>query len=133
MFANIKARRFIAWLGVALLQLIMIMVANTLFTMPFPGGMEDYPQTHPVQFVVVLGISILTGVCLTGWWASKRRWITIRPKYLARLVCTLIGAFVPLLLALRLYDLLEPGNPFFFISMLTGVAGFYLPGWIKLE
>jgi hypothetical protein len=33
--------------------------------------------------------------------------------------------------ALILYHALEPGNPFFFISILAAVLGFYLPGWAE--
>jgi hypothetical protein len=39
-----------------------------------------------------------------------------------------LGAYIPLILALFFYRRLEPGNPFFLLSMLTSLAGFYLPG-----
>jgi len=37
------------------------------------------------------------------------------------------------MVALLLYHPLEPGNPFFFVSMLTSIVGFYVPGWIDRE
>ena len=132
MVSGKKVKRFFIGLGIALLQLIMTQVVTFFFSMPFPKGMEGYPQSHPIQFVLVLVISFTTGVFYTGWVAIRRRWISIEPKYTARLGFTLIGASVPLILALILYHPLEPGNPFFFISMLTSVVGFYIPGWIKL-
>jgi uncharacterized membrane protein YccC len=55
----------------------------------------------------------------------------IEPKLPARLVGTLAGAYLPLVIALFLYHPMEPGNPFFFVAMLTSVAGFYLGGWIR--
>jgi len=132
MVSGKKALRFFVWLGIALLQLIMTLVMNSVFSMFFPRGMEGYPQTHPVLFVLVLGISYTTGVFLTGWLAIVRHWSTLKPKYMARLVFTLIAAFVPLVVALLFYHPLEPGNPFFFIAIFTSMVGFYLPGWIDL-
>ena len=123
-----KVLRFIIRLGTALLQLVMTQVVTFVLTMFIPD-MEDFPQTHSVLFGVVLGITFTTGVFLAGWLAIKLRWITVKPKYRARLVFTLIGAYLPLIVALVLYHPLEPGNPFFFISILTSVVGFYVPGW----
>jgi uncharacterized protein YacL len=133
MISTKKIIRFILWLGVVLLQLIMTQAVTFVVSMPFPRGMENYPQNHPIIFVLVLVISFTTGVFYTGWVAIRRRWITLKPKYLARLVFTLVGAIVPLLVALIFYHPLEPGNPFFFVSMFTSVVGFYIPGWIQFE
>jgi len=125
-----KILRFLTWLGVALLQLIMTQVVTFLISLLVPG-MENFPQTHPALFVVVLGVTFSTGVFLTGWLALKLRWLAAKPIYPARLVATLIGAYLPLIVALILYHPLEPGNPFFFISMLTSVLGFHVPGWVE--
>ena len=130
MSADKKILRFFAWLGIALLQLIMTQVVTFLFSLLFPG-MGDFPQIRPTLFVIILGISFSAGVFLAGWLALKLRWLTTQPRYLARLAATLIGAYLPLILALILYQILEPGNPFFFISMVTSVLGFHIPGWIK--
>ena len=125
-----KILRLLIYLGVILFQLIMTQVVTLLFSFFLPG-MENFPQTNPALFVVILGITFSTGVFLTGWLALKLRWLVAKPKYRARLVATLIGAYVPLILALILYDTLEPGNPFFFSSMLTSILGFHIPGWIE--
>jgi len=125
-----KIIRFLIWLGVAILQLIMTQVVTFLLSLLVPG-MENFPQTHPALFVAIAGVTFSTGVFLTGWLALKLRWLATKPKYPARLVSTLIGAYLPLLLALFLYPTLEPGNPFFFISMLASVLGFHVPGWIE--
>jgi len=130
MLSGKKVLRFFIWLGVFLMQLIMTQFVTFVFSMPFPKGMQGYPQAHPVFFVIFLGICFTIGVFYAGWLAIHRRWIKIQPKYRARLVFTLMGAYVPLIVALIFYHPLEPGNPFFFISMLASVAGFYIPGWI---
>ena len=122
--------RFLAGLGVALLQLVMTQVVTFVLSLVVPG-MEDFPQTHPVPFVLILGVTFSTGVFLAGWLAIKLRWLDAAPKLAARWGGALIGAYLPLVAALILYHSLEPGNPFFFISMLTSILGFYVPGWIE--
>jgi hypothetical protein len=124
--------RFLINLGVALLQLISTQVVTFVASLFLPD-IENFPQTHPVVFVLLLGITFSTGVFLTGWLALKLGWLKAKPKYRARLVATLIGAYLPLMVALLLYHPLEPGNPFFFVSMLTSIVGFYVPGWIDRE
>jgi hypothetical protein len=125
-----KIIRFLTWLGVALLQLIMTQVVTFLLSLLVPG-MENFGQTQPTTFVAILGVTFSAGVFLAGWLALKLRWLVAEPKYTTRLIATLIGAYLPLIVALILYHSLEPGNPFFFISMLTGILGFYVPGWIE--
>ena len=120
---------FLISLGVALLQLISTQVVTFVASLFLPD-IENFPQTHSAFFVVLLGITFTTGVFLTGWLALKLRWLKAKPKYRARLVATLIGAYLPLIVALILYHPLEPGNPFFFISEVTSVLGFYVPGWM---
>ena len=124
-----KTIRFLIWLGVSLLQLIMTQVVTFLLSLLLPG-MENFQQTIPALFVVLLGVSFSTGVFLTGWLALKLGWPATKPKYPLRLVATLVGAYLPLILALIIYPNIEPGNPFFFISMLTSILGFHVPGWI---
>ncbi|MBM3151442.1 MAG: hypothetical protein FJZ96_04435 [Chloroflexi bacterium] len=122
-----KTTRFIIWLMVAILQLISTQAATFLVSLLAPG-MENFPQTQPVLFVVILGITFTAGVFLVGWLALKLRWLKMKPKPAARLVGALVGAYLPLVIALFLYHPLEPGNPFFFIAMLVSVAGFYIGG-----
>jgi len=121
--------RLLAWLGIALLQLIMTQVVTFLLSLLIPG-MENFPQTHSALFVVILGLTFSAGVFLTGWLALKLHWLKAEPKLPARLAGTLIGVYLPLIVALILYHSLEPGNPFFFISMLACILGFHLPGWV---
>ena len=116
--------------GIVLLQFIMTQITTLLFSFFLPG-MEDFPQRYPALFVVILGIMYSTGIYLIGWLAIHWRWLQIKPLVRARLIGTVIGAYLPLLLALLIYPSLEAGNPFFFIAILTGLVGFYLPGWIK--
>lgn len=122
--------RFLIYLGVVFFQLIMTQVTTLLFSFIIPG-MENFPQTNPALFSIILGIAFTAGVFLAGWLSIKLGWLVAKPNYPLRLVATLIGAYLPLIFALVLYDTLDPGNPFFFISMLTSILGFHIPGWIE--
>jgi hypothetical protein len=126
-----KIVRFLIWMGIVIFQLIATQLVTFAASLLFPGMGMDFPQTRPGLFVFILGITFTIGVFLVGWLALKLHWLTTQPKYLIRLITTLIFAYFPLILALIVYHTLEPGNPFFFISMLTAVLGFHLPGWFK--
>ena len=125
-----KILKILTWFAVVLLQLIMTQIATLLFSFFIPA-MENFPQTYPVLFVIFLGISFSIGVFLVGWLALRWGWLSTKPNYRMRLLVTLVGAYVPLIVALLIYHSLEPGNPFFFVSMLTSVLGFHLAGWVE--
>jgi hypothetical protein len=128
--AGKRVLRILVWPAVFVLQLIMTQLVTLMFSFLLPD-MENFPQTQPAPFVIVLGITFSTGIFLVGWAALRWRWLEAKPVYRARLAGTLLGAYLPLILALVLYRTLDPGNPFFFISILTGILGFWLPGWIE--
>lgn len=125
-----KLKGILIWLVVAFLQLIGTQVVTFIISLAIPG-MGDFPQTHSVLFALILGLTFSTGVFLTGWLAIKFRFLKAEPRHAARLAGTLIGAYLPLIAALIIFKILEPGNPFFFISMLAAILGFHLPGWFK--
>ena len=105
----------------------MTQVVTFLVSAPVPN-MEDFPETQSTLFVFILGITFTTGVFLTGWLAIKLRWLKAEKRYLARLIGTLVGAYLPLLIALFIFHPLDAGNPFFFISTIMCIAGFYVGG-----
>ena len=125
-----KTRRILARFGVVLLQLLMTQVVTFFVSLLVPD-IEGFQHEHPALFVLMLGGTFTTGVLLAGWLALRRGWLKEKPRYLARLLAALLGAFVPLVVALILYHTLEAGNPSFFISMLAAVAGFHLPSWTR--
>lgn len=132
MNAGRKIQRIFVWLGVILLQLVMTQVVTFLFAL-FVPGMEKFQQTHSALFILIVGVTFSAGVFLGGWLALKRQWLKGKPYYAARLAATLIGAYLPLIIALILYRILEAGNPFFLVSILTSILGFHIPGWIGRE
>jgi len=132
MESSTKIRRILARLGVVLLQLLTTQVVTFLVSLLVPD-IEGFQQDHPALFILMLGGTFTTGVFLAGWLALRRGWLKEKPRYLARLLAALLGAFVPLVVALILYHTLEAGNPFFFLSMLASVVGFHIPGWTGKE
>ncbi len=123
-----KLPAFLIGLGVVVMQLTMTQVVTFIATLPFPD-MEDFPQTHSGLFVVILGLTFSAGVFLVGWLALKLSWLKSDPKLPARMASTLIGAYLPLIVALVLYRTLAPGNPFYLISILASIVGFHAAGW----
>jgi hypothetical protein len=126
-----KILRFIIYVGVILLQLIMTQVVTFLITLFLPYS-EDFPLTQPLPFVILLGVTFSVGVFLAGGLALKLGWLKTEPLYLWRLAGALIGAYLPLILSLILHKI-EAGSPFFFFSILASILGFYLPGWIDKQ
>lgn len=118
-------------IGVGILQVIAAMLVLLVVTLVFPR-LDVNPNVEPVLFIVTTGLSFSLGIFLAGWIALKLNWRITAHKYCSRLLITVIGTFLPLLLALVIYPILEPGNPFFFIAILTGIIGFLIPE-IKLS
>ncbi len=119
------------WLGILLLQIIMTQVVNLIFSIIFPST-DQFVFSKPVFFIIILGLCYAAGASLVGWISIALGWLKIRQKYLNRIIGALTGAFVPLLIAILFYHPPEPGNPFFFISMLTAALGFFLPDLFTL-
>ena len=124
-----KIKQIAIWFGVILFQLIMTQVVTLLFSFIVPD-MEVLQKSQPVLFLLFAGVSFSVGIFLAGWVALKFGWVKIAPKLSTRLIGTLVGVYLPLILALFIYPTIEAGNPFLTVSMLTGIAGFYLAGWI---
>lgn len=127
MSAGRKIVRFLIWCGIVFLQLVMSQVVTFVFSLLLPG-FSDFPQTRPVLFVICVGATYTLGIFLTGWLGLKLHWLQGKKHLPARLTGTLLGAYIPLILAALLYHPMEPGNPLFFIAILTGIAGFHLAG-----
>ncbi len=124
-----KPVRLVAVLGVILLQLIMTQVVTFAVSFFFPG-VGDGMQTLPGMFVIVLGVTFAIGVFLAGWLGMRLGWLRIQPKYAARLAGALAGAYLPLLAGWLVSRSFEQGSPWFFVSILGSILGFYLAGWL---
>jgi hypothetical protein len=122
--------RIILYLVVFILQLLMTQVVTFLATLFIPN-IETFPQTHPIPFTILVGLTFATGVFIAGWLAIRLKWLPLKPKVPARLAGALVGAYVPLLISLVVFGTFEAGNPVFWFTALGSVLGFYAAGWIE--
>jgi hypothetical protein len=118
-------------LAIAMFQVVATQVVTFIVSLFLTGMGEDFGQTQPILFGLVLGLSFSLGVFLVGWLALKLKWLVSPPRLGWRILGTLLGAYLPLLIAYLLFHEFIPGNPFFTVSILLCVLGFHLPGWIK--
>jgi hypothetical protein len=125
-----RLRRLVPWIGIALLQLVMTQVVTFLASF-FLGDTGEFQQTHSAWFAGMLGAAFTAGAFLAGGLGLRLRWVVAQPMWVARLVGALVGAYLPLGIALILYRTLEPGNPFFLVSAVAAVVGFHLPSWVR--
>jgi ABC-type anion transport system duplicated permease subunit len=127
-----RVRLILIGLGIGFLQLILTQGVTFVASLLLPG-MGDNLLGDSAAFALVLGITFTTGAFLGGWIALKQGWLKAEPRLRLRLAATLAGAYLPLVLALILYRVLEPGNPFFFVAALGAVVAFHFPTWIRVR
>lgn len=123
-------KNFSIIVGIGILQYVAAMLVLLLFTLLFPN-LDIQPSENPILFVIIIGFTYSIGIYGLGWLSLHFHWRKAVSKYRRRAMTTLIGIFIPLLIALLTYPQLEPGNPFFFICIITGIIGFLLPEWLQ--
>lgn len=112
--------------AVGLLQFILANVVTLLLS--FPVNMQ--PEENPFGVVAVLGASSLVGITAGGWLGLRLRWLAGDSRYLARILAAASGIVLVLGLAVVLGQVRE-ASPFLTGSMLAGIVGFHVPGWMK--
>jgi hypothetical protein len=116
-------------IGVGIMQYIAAMLVTLLLSIIFPG-MEGAIDNNVPLFVVALGLAYALGIWVVGWLVIALKWRNVSHQYGLRVVTTVIGAYIPLIIALMAYPKLESGNPFLFIAVITGIIGFLVPEWL---
>jgi hypothetical protein len=127
MTGGLSFKRIIIWLCVVIAQLIMTQVVTFLVTLFIPVA-EDFPKSSPVLYAMLLGLTFSLGVFWPGWLAIRLGWLPLLPRSWARFFGALLGAYLPLIAALVIFETLEAGNPFFLFSILGSILGFYVMG-----
>jgi len=120
---------FVIWFGVAVAQVLMTQFVAYLVSLFFPN-LEEIPPDRAVLFSLAIVLSYIAGIYLTGWAALLAGWVTTPPLYLARFIWTAVGVLIPFGVAALLGTLLEPGPQILIASIVAGIVGFYLPGWV---
>lgn len=126
---------YLIWLVVSFVQAIASQVSGLLISILFSVifRIEPLPDTDPGIFVLLAGVMYATGIFFIGWLAIKLKYLKVQPLYALRLAGTLIGAYLPFLLAWAIYKPMQPGNPLFFVAIFTAILGFQIPGWFKRD
>jgi hypothetical protein len=124
-----RVLRFVIWFGVAIAQVLMTQFVAYLVSLLFPG-LEEIPPDRAVLFALAIVLSYIAAIYLTGWAALLVGWVTTPPFYLARFIWTVVGVLVPFGVAALLGRLTEPGVQILIASIVAGIVGFYLPGWV---
>ncbi len=122
--------RVLIVLGVLFFQLVMTQIVTFIVSLLF-GGLENVQQSNKYLFAAAVGLTFSAGAFLAGWVALRFHWLEAAPRLPARAIGTLIGACIPLLAAVLIYPVLEPGNPFYSLSILGAIIGFHVPTWFK--
>ncbi len=122
--------RVLIILGILFFQLVMTQVITFVLSLLI-GGLENVQQSNKYLFAAIIGLTFSIGAFFSGWVALRLRWLEASPRLPARAIGTLLGAYIPLLAAVLIYPVLEPGNPFYSLSILGAIIGFHVPTWIK--
>jgi len=125
-------RRVFELFGVVLFQLVAILSVTFLVSL-LTWSLTDDPETQSGNYVFFFGLSISIGVFLAGWLALRFHWLKSQPLLLPRLIGTVLGAFLPLVIVLLIETVIRAGHPVFTIAMLTGILGFHLPTWLGVK
>jgi len=122
--------RVLIILGILFFQLVMTQVVTFLLSLLI-GGLEFVQQSNKFFFAAILGLTFSAGAFLSGWIVLRFHWLEAAPRLPARIIGTFLGAYIPLLAAVLIYPTLEPGNPFYSLSILGAIIGFHVPTWFK--
>jgi hypothetical protein len=124
-----RVLRILIWLGIAIAQALTAQFVAYLVSLFFPD-VEEIPPERLLLFTVTIALSYIVGIYLAGWAALLVGWVTSPPFYLARFIWTVVGVLIPFGVAALLGTLLNPGTQLLVASVVAGIVGFYLPGWI---
>jgi len=123
-------RRVFELFGVVLFQLVAILSVTFLVSL-LTWTLTDNPETQSGNYVLFFGLSISIGVFLAGWLAFKFQWLQGQLLPLPRLISTVLGAYLPLVVILLIETVIRAGHPVFTMALFTGILGFHLPAWLK--
>ena len=125
-------RYIVVAIGVGILQYIAAMLVTLILSLIFPS-LDKAINNNVALFVVTLGLSYSVGTWLVGWAMIALKWRPVKHQYGLRFLTTVIGTYLSMIIALMAYATLEPGNPFLFIAVITGIIGFLVPEWLPQE
>jgi hypothetical protein len=138
--------RIIGWLVTIILQIAASFLIIFLFSVIF-AGVDTTSRSGWLVLLLFIWLGYLVGINLIGWVALRWVWKT-RPLTIFRLLTTMIGALIPLLILLpigfsvpvdvqgsQFYDLVTNNwQPILAqASLFTGILAYYIPGVINVK
>jgi hypothetical protein len=134
--------RLVGWLATIILQVAVSFLIIFLFTVIF-AGVDTTSRLGWLALLLFIWLGYLIGINLVGYGLLRWAWKTVRPLTNLRLIGTLVGALIPLLILLvigysvpigdtgsRFFDLVTNNwQPILAqVSLFAGILGYYLPG-----
>lgn len=138
--------RIIGWLVTIIFQIAASFLIIFLFSVIF-AGVDTTSRSGWLALLFFIWLGYVVGIDLVGWVALRWVW-KVRPLPISRLVATMIGALIPLLILLPIGFSLPvdvQGSQFYDLvtnhwqpilaqaSLFTGILAYYIPGVIKLK
>lgn len=137
--------RLVGWLVTIILQIAVSIIIIFLFSVIF-AGVDTSSRLSWLVLLFFIWLGYVIGVNLVGYGALRWVWKNIRLLTNQRLVATMIGALIPLLILLpigysipmgdegtRFGDLVTKNwQPILAqASLFTAILGFYIPGVLR--
>jgi hypothetical protein len=118
------------YLAVCVAQLFMTRLLPYLGSKLFPA--LEIPQgTISIPYMAVNGVLAIIGVFITGWLAIQVHLLRVEPRLLFRLLGTVTGMALPILLGIIFASSANLSGIFFSFAAPLCVVGFHLPNLIR--
>lgn len=138
--------RIVGWLVTIILQVAVSILIIFLFTVIF-AGVDTTSRLGWLLLLFFIWLSYVLGINLVGYVSLRWVWKSARQLPIHRLVGTMIGAIIPMLI-LIIVGLTIPvgdvGSPFYNLvtnnwqpilaqaSLFAAILGYYLPGVLRI-
>lgn len=137
--------RILGWLVTIILQITASFLIIFLFSVIF-GGIDTTSRLGWIALLFFIWLGYVLGVNLIGYASLRWIWKNIPLLPIQRLVGTMIGAFIPLLILLPIgysVPVGDSGSSFFNlvtnnwqpilaqVSLFASILGYYVPGVLK--
>jgi hypothetical protein len=139
--------RILDWVVTILLEIVFSYLVIFLFSVIF-AGVDTTSRSGWLLLLFFIWLGYVIGVFLVGY--GSLRWVRKEPRLLPkqRLLATIVGALIPLLILLPIgfsVPVGDQGSRFYYLvtsnwqpilaqaSLFTAIVGFYLPGVLKVK
>jgi hypothetical protein len=137
----------VGWLLTIILQIALSFLIIFLLTVIF-SGVDTTSRVGWLALLFVIWLGYVIGINLVGMAALRWAWKGVRLLIAQRLIGTMVGALIPLIILLPIGYTLpvgDVGTPFYNLvsnnwqpilaqaSLFTAIVGYYVPGMVKVK